>query len=93
MARKDSRKSDGEWIEPHTAVSQDTDAKIFVVQLEAQAQPERYDITQIKPSLDPEPAASNFMTTAHSALRKYASIPTSSDCFMTEVMKESDSRA
>ena len=56
-----------------------------------QAQPERYNITQIESFIDPEPVASNFMTAVHSALRNYASVPTSNDCFLTEVIKESDS--
>ena len=65
----------------------------MVVQLDVQAKTERYYFAQVKPFLEPEPAALNFMATVHFALQKYASAPTSDDCSITEVIEESDPRA
>ena len=75
----------GEWVGPYIVLSQDTDAKIIVVQLDAQA--------QVKPFLDAEPAASHIMSTVAPAIRKYASEPTPDDCYVTEVIHENDPRS
>ena len=83
----------GEWTGPYTVVSHDATTKIVLVQKDAKAQPERYNVAQVEPFLSPQDFSTQFMATVHTALNKYSSNPTIQPIHMIEVIEPSDPRA
>ena len=82
----------GEWIEPYTVVSYDSEAKIVLVQRSADAQYERYNTVQVKPFETPSETARKFSSILHSAVRPFAS-EHPAIVHITEVIDKHDPRA
>ena len=62
----------GEWIGPYTVVTYDVPSKVVVVQKDIDSAHERFSVTQVKPFMRPDKAATVFLDTFHVPLTNFA---------------------
>ena len=83
----------GEWLGPHIVRSFDKKSYIVLVQKNADSAPERYNITQIKPFLQPPVARTRFLNSIYHAISEFTKKCRYVNTFIKEVINNNNPRA
>ena len=93
MTRKTSPKSHWRVGRSMHCLSFDEKSRTVLVQKTAESAHDRYNIIQVKPFMEPETAATNYLSALNNCFSVFASPHVSEDVNITEIVHKNDPRA